>query len=196
MDLSLSIIFRCCAVLLLGGFLPHSAVAENQFQLTTRSQVLQEGGTLTSYVVLSRQNGFRFLPPHGWKLVVDESENKITLAPPDLSARISFTVSWQKEANTAPVAADVLRSKVLGRFPEATMIEEPCYANEQKGIAFDLSYSPANDVNLSTRLAFIPFRGGIVEFNLTSKTTDFAKHHLTFGQLLNSFQVELLATNK
>ncbi|MEO8426226.1 MAG: hypothetical protein ABI651_03855 [Verrucomicrobiota bacterium] len=191
-----SIISRCCVVLLFGGFLSHSTVAENQFQLTTRSQILQEGGTLTSYVVLSRQNGFRFLPPHGWKLVVDETENKIILAPPDLSARISFTVFWQKEARALPVESEVLRSKVLGRFPEATISEEPCYANDQKGIAFDLKYSPANDVNLSTRLAFIPFRGGIVEFNLTSKTTDFVKHHLTFGQLLNSFQVEPPASSK
>jgi len=196
MNLSLSILVRYYAVLLLGGFLPLSGVAENQFQLTTRSQVLQEGGTLTSYVVLSRHNGFRFLPPHGWKLVIDEGESKITLAPTDLCARISFTVFWQKEASTAPVAADVLRSNVLGRFPEATMSEEPCYANEQKGIAFDLSYSRANDVNLSTRLAFIPFRGGTIEFNLTSKTTDFTKYHLIFGQLLNSFQVELLPTSK
>src|ERR1700704_2941134 len=114
MNMSLPIISRCCAVLLLGGLLPHSAVAENLFQLTTHSQILQEGGTLTSYVVLSRQNGFRFVPPHGWKLVVDESENKITLAPPDLSARISFTVVWQKEERTVPVTAEVLRSKVVG----------------------------------------------------------------------------------
>jgi len=46
------------------------------------------------------------------------------------------------------------------------------------------------ETSASSRLAFVAFKGGTVEFELTANTSRFADYHLSFGRLLSSFRID------
>jgi hypothetical protein len=78
---------------------------------------------------------------------------------------------------------------IADRFPDSTILEEfTSYANNSQGPTFDISFrAPPNQ--MCTRIFFLRFSGGSVEFAVTSSAEHFKNHQLTFGHFLNSIRI-------
>lgn len=163
--------------------------AQNQFQLVQRPVVLDEGGQLTQYAILVRGYEFVFLPPENWKLSVDEAKNRIVFTSRDRTANLSFAVSWDLSKPSSQADTVDLRKMIADRFPDSTILEEfTSYANNSQGPTFDISFrAPANQ--MCTRIFFLRFSGGSVEFAVTSSVENFKNYQLTFGHFLNSIRI-------
>jgi hypothetical protein len=166
--------------------------AQNQFQFVQRPVVLDEGGQLTQYAILARGYEFVFLPPENWKLSVDEAKNRIVFTSRDRPASLSFAVNWDLSKAASQVGTSDLRKMITERFPDSTILEEfTSYANNSQGPTFDISFrAPANQ--MWTRIFFLRFSGGSVEFAVTSSVENFKSCQLTFGHFLNSIRISPL----
>ena len=164
-----------------------------RFELTTRLLEIPERGIVTNLVLCTASQAFSFLPPTGWEIGVDEGENKIKWQSPDFRRALSIRIIPSLTGRKPLLKIEGLRQAVLQRFPGAVVTDEfICYTSGESGAAFDLRYAVRETFNLSTRVAFVAFPGGEVEFNLTTPTEDFAQNVLTFGNFLNSFKIEPL----
>ena len=164
-----------------------------RFELTTRTVEIPERGIVTNLVLCTARQAFSFLPPVGWNLGLEEAENKVKWQSPDFSRVLTIKIVPGQTDGRPVLKLDRLRQTVLQRFPGAAVTEEfVCYTSGESGPAFDLRYVVQETFNLCTRVAFVAFPGGEAEFSLTTPTEDFAKSHLVFGNLLNSFKIEPL----
>ena len=167
------------------------AFAEGRLRLAKQPGVQEEGGTLTRYSVQTERREFHFLPPPDWQVTLDDAAQAVVFAPRDGSVRFSLKITWSAGAKPALPDLAALRSQLLERHPDTIITEEfTAHASQESGPAFDLTYTTAKTYSLASRVAFIPFPGGMVEFELTARPEKFAQNHLTFGRLLNSFQIE------
>jgi hypothetical protein len=82
------------------------------------------------------------------------------------------------------------RERVLVRYPGARITSEfKCYTAGHDGLAFDFLRTVDSSLKAAYRLAFVPFDGGVVEFEMKASKAKFQKHQRAFGLLLNSFQI-------
>ena len=169
----------------------HLAAAEGGLQLTKQPLVLEEGGEVTRFSVRAGGSEFYFLPPRGWKMTLDDAEQKVILAARDGAAQLSFKILCATDGKSPQLDVAELRTQIRGRFHEARITEEfIAHASTASGPAFDLTYATARNFTFATRVAFIPFASGTVEFQLTTRPENFSQNHIAFGGLLNSFQIE------
>jgi len=165
--------------------------AEAEFRLFTEVSEIPERGKVTNYVLLMHGRRFSFLPPPRWCVRPDAAGKRVHLLPQDLRAGISFEVVFQEDADIPPLNEQALRQRVLDRYPEAKITNEfRCYTSGAEGTAFDIERLVEHQTPVSSRIAFVRFAGGTVEFELTTDTARFADYHLAFGRLLSSFRIE------
>lgn len=175
-------------VLLLIG---QSLSAAESLRFFTQPLVIPERGTVTSCVILLGTNRFSFLPPPDWRVHCDDSTKSVALTSRDLGVGIHFKFVSDRFQTDQPLQPETLRTQVLQRFSGGKIANEfACFTSGREGLAFDVEYTGAKKVRMLTRLAFIPFPGGLVEFNLTATEKQFESNQLALGNLLTSFHIE------
>lgn len=156
-----------------------------------RPLALPEQGKVTSYVVQTDGNEFSFLPVPKWHVESNGAEKQVTLLARDLSTSISVRIVTKTAGAPSEIKSEPLRQLIQERFPKATIVGEfPCFSDSGQGLAFDLVQTVRKNFNTATRLAFIPFSDGVVEFKLTTPQKDFPNYKLALGNLLTSFRIE------
>ena len=167
------------------------------FRLLPNRVMIPERGEVAGYMILTASNKFSFLPPHGWKVSGSPADNKVILMTRDLVASVTLTVRAERADKPEPASSEQFRQRLEERYPEARIVRElTCYTGGNKGVGFDLEHTAKDRPSMSTRLVFVPYEGGLVEFNLTTPTRAFPSFHPAFGNLLTSFQVEPSARKK
>jgi hypothetical protein len=185
---------RFCSLCLAAA---QSLSAAESFKLLTSTVHIPERGDVTGYVVQMEHDRFSFLPPPTWRLGSNSKEQQITMMPHDLSASIRVKMVSLGTSNSSGLDARQLRQEILTRFPDATDVKEfTCYTGASSGLAFDFKRTLKNRAKLATRLAFVPFSSGRIEFSLTASSSQFTNYHLAFGNLLTSFRIEPLTHEK
>lgn len=165
--------------------------AAESLRFFTQPLVIPERGTVTSCVILLGSNRFSFLPPADWRVHCDDSTKLVTLTSRDLGVGLHFKFVSDRFQTGQPLQVEMLRTQVLQRFSNGKIANEfACFTSGREGLAFDVEYTGAKKIKMLTRLAFIPFPGGLVEFNLTGTEKQFESNHLAFGNLLTSFRIE------
>ena len=172
----------------LAGPGPRAVGAEEEFRLLTEALEIPERGVVTVYVLLAEGHRFSFLPPARWSVRPDAPKKAVHLLPEDLRAGISFKIQAGRRVTSGAVE---VREQLLERYPQARISDEfKCYAGGSEGVAFDIERLVGQETSASSRLAFVAFKGGTVEFELTANTSRFADYHLSFGRLLSSFRID------
>ena len=152
------------------SLLTQLVLAEGRLKLAKQPLVLEEGGTLTRYSLQSERCQFHFLPPLDWQSTLDDAAQKIVFTSRDGSVLFSFKIIWSAEAKPAQPGVAALRAQILERHPDTKITEEfTAHAGQESGPAFDLMYTTAKTFSLASRVAFIPFSGGLIEFELTTR---------------------------
>jgi hypothetical protein len=167
------------------------------FRLFTQPLSIPERGEITSYALLTGNNRFSFLPPAGWQISANAEKCEVTLLSHDQIVGISFKIVVDGIAAGEKQDLDKWRQKVLRRYPNAKIVNESsCYSRDVQGISFEFERIASNKAKLSTRLAFVPFADGTVEFLLTAPSKKFEDYTFAFANLLTSFHSERCASPK
>lgn len=167
------------------------ALAAESFVIYARPVALPEQGYVTGYIVETDGHQFSFLPVRKWHLQSNAATKEVTFVAPNLSASINLKI-LSKASDAAPeMQSAALRAWIQERYPKANIVGEfPCFANGGQGLAFDLEENRQKGLSTTTRLAFLPFDDGVVEFKLTAPTTKFLNYKLALGNLLTSFRTD------
>ena len=190
------LVVRICLVATL-MLLGRSTEAEG-FKMYTRSVLIPERGEVVGYVVMTSSNRFSFLPPPGWNVTDDARESMVTMVPEDFGAKLSFKITDQKKPTSLKeMQTDAFRETITNRYPDAKIVREfLCYTGSAQGITFDVERLSDKRPPVMTRLAFVPLKGGQIEFNLTTESRRFDRYHRVFGNLMTSFRVEAIPPAK
>ena len=182
--------------LLLIALTPGLAATEG-FKLVSLPLHIPERGEVTSYAIMTESHRFSFLPPPNWKVKSDSKGQEVTLTPPDLMASIQFKITRPGPDLGEESQSSLLRTQIQTRYPGAVIIREfNCYTGGSQGLAFDLERVVQKKSKIAMRLAFVPFAGGRVEFNLTASAQKFEDYHRAFGNLLTSFRIDPSVTRE
>jgi hypothetical protein len=165
------------------------------FRLFSQPLSIPERGEVTSYVLLAGSNRFSFLPPAQWQITAKAEKREVTLLSRDQIAGMSFKIIVDGIAAKGKPDLDKWRKEALKRYPNAKIVSESsCYSGDGEGICFEFHHIASHKAKMSTRLAFVPFREGTIEFLLTAPRESFVDYTFTFGNLLTSFHSERWAT--
>ena len=164
--------------------------------LDTESVNIPERGEVTVYVLRVEGKEFRFIPPRTWSVRYDPAKKTVTLLPPDLDAGLSMTIAPEPDASRGSLKPEPLRELILTRYPEANITSEfRCYAAGKTGLAFEFERMLEKETKAAFRIAFVPFDGGVIEFELKTTGSKLPAYHHIFGNLLNSFRIGPLRTD-
>jgi hypothetical protein len=167
--------------------------AGEMLHLTSKTLPLPEGGaSLHACELRTDELDFFFIPPASWSQKFKAQENEVSYLSPQNDSYIKFSINWTKKGELVPLKSEFLRDYIQTKYTGASIMEEfPCYTGSQPGIAFQLEQVTANSKKALTRLAFVPFPGGWLEFRLTTTADLFPKHELAFSALVSSFRYTL-----
>ena len=173
---------------------PTLAVADD-FRLFTETVRVPDLGQATNYVLITEGRRFVFVPPPKWSVKSDSENKTIQLLPEDLRAGINFKIKLEQNSEKPELKPEQLREEILERYPGAAITNEfKCYSSRAEGIVFDVRRLLEQKTMVSSRIAFVAFGGGRVEFELTANAERIADYHFVFGALLSSFRIEPAAT--
>jgi hypothetical protein len=165
-------------------------LAAQGYALHTESVTIPEQGAVTEYVLRIEDKEFRFIPRKKWSVRYDPAKRTATLLPPNLEAGLSFTITPAPGELLQNLNPERLRELILARYPGARITTESrCYAAGKAGLAFEFERMLEKETTAAFRIAFVPFDGGVIEFELKTTGSKLPAYHHTFGNLLNSFRV-------
>jgi hypothetical protein len=158
--------------------------------LLPKTLPLPEGGASLRACELHTDEGvFFFVPPASWSQQFKAQQNEISYLSPQNDTCIKFSITWTNKGELVPLKSEFLRDYIQTKYPGAKILEEfPCYTCGQAGIGFQLEQTPASTKKTLTRLAFVPFPGGWLEFRLTTATDLFPKRAPAFSTMVSSFR--------
>jgi hypothetical protein len=175
------------AKLTVAGFMLENLAArqEEEFRLLRERYQMAEGGEIMGAAVVVGTNKFCFIPPSNWLQESNMREKKVTFTRRDFTATMNLKI-W--ETNLPP---EIWQEMALQQFPGGKITTEfDCFTAGEEGHAFDIERTLAKRSKLTSRVAYVPFDGGTLEFQMTTTPDVFRKYHPVFGQLLNSFRIE------
>ncbi len=164
--------------------------AGEMLYLVSKAIPLPEGTAKLHACELHTDEGvFFFMPPASWSQQFKAQENVVTYLSPQNDSCIKFSITWTKKDELVPLKSEFLRDYIQTKYTGASILEEfPCYTGSQPGIAFQLEQATANSKTALTRLAFVPFPGGWLEFRITTTADLFPKRVPVFSTMVSSFR--------
>ncbi len=164
------------------------------FQVGTRNEEIPENGVVAYTVVKTTRNEFSFLPPHQWRVETDAKAGTLSWTSPDYRSMIQLLLPKAGSDETPKLKAEELRGTITSQPAPATITGEfPCYTSGLSGLAFDAVRRVDGKIEVSTRTAFVPVSGGIVQITLTAPKEQFTARQMDLSRYLNSFKVTKLA---
>lgn len=183
---------RSTALLLLTAAASHLH-SEATFHVSTRNEEIPENGVVAYTVVKTSRSEFSFLPPHQWRAETDTKAGTLSWTSPDYGSMIQLLLPKAATEETPKLNAEELRGTITSQPAHATITGEfPCYTSGLSGLAFDAVRRVDGKIDVSTRTAFVPVAGGIVQITLTAPKEKFAARQLDLSRYLNSFKVAKL----
>jgi hypothetical protein len=166
------------------------------FRLFTQPLLIPERGRLLAMLYWREQSLF-LLPPVDWQITGNAEKREVTLLSHDHIAGISFKIVVGGIAAGEKQDLDKWRQEVLRRYPSAKIVNESsCYSRDVQGICFEFLRIVSKKTKLSTRLAFVPFSDGTVEFLLTAPSEKSEDYNFIFANLMTSFHSEKCSAPK
>jgi hypothetical protein len=174
-----------------------SSHAAQDFRLFTEEIRDAEENKMARYVLLADDKRFTFIPPARWNVKADRTKRTITLLPQDLKAGVTMRFNQEPGGGTPELKTAELRERIQERYPGAKFTREfECASDGQTGLAFDLIRLVEKNTKAGMRIVFVPYDGGMVEFELTTAAAKLADYHVSFSRLLYSFRIAPAAGKK
>ena len=158
---------------------------KEDFRVSRERIEMPEQPDAIAVVVITGRRKFTFLPPAmDWAQQSDPKEKTIGFTARDLSGSLELRI--------LPTAVDLksCRGRIAQKFPEARVTSEfACHTAEESGQAFDFERPAAKGAKLLGRLAYVPFKGGTIEVQMTATPKQFRRAHFMFARVMSSLTV-------
>lgn len=159
------------------------------FKLGVRVEEIAEAGSVSYSVVNTKNNEYVFLPPSGWKSVVDVKARTISWTSPDYQSLIRLLVPESESEETPTIKSETLREEFFRDFPEAKILEEsPSYSAGLSGLAFDADRTVDGKFQAKVRAAFLPVAGGVLKIALSAPKEQFVSRQGDLSRFMNSLR--------
>ena len=164
------------------------------FELRTQEEPATEStNPFTRYILRTDWASFELLPPYLWTHQLLTAEQTLVLMAKDASASIKLKLVEAESGKVPALDTESLRRKTGDAFPGATVVGEYRYCWQGLyGPCFDLAHSRTGTGTgrLSSRVVFLPFRGGYAEFMLTAPSDQFDKQVRGLSRVVDSFRLK------
>ena len=118
-------------------------------------------------------NQFAFEVPPGYRMDASDS-GRVSLVSRDYSCLISFRIAGSVAPEATALDSAPYREFLASQFPGANILEQfSMSANNRSGPAFEFEWGGAG-VFQRSRIAYIPSRGGVLEFSVSASPDKFA----------------------
>lgn len=152
--------------------------------------------TFNRALISSQANRFSFIIPSGFSLDKIEGGKKVILTHPNIDGYLGIVIHEKpSESMSSPLAAvnaklfDQFRKKVEARFPGSKLTDEFTVSTAGfSGPAFEVDWIPKARFVNSTRMAFVIFPGGTIEFTQYASKKEMRRLDSSFNRLLLSFR--------
>lgn len=154
-------------------------------------------------MISSRTNRFSFIIPPGFKTGKTDAGRKIVLLHPGQPGHLEIVIHEGNQGIVGAQSADSsgpglevsekltahYRKIVTQRFPEGKIVDEfVASTGELAGPAFEIRWINDLQQSMVTRLAFVPFDGGVIEFTQQADASDIKNLATPFNSLLLTFR--------
>ena len=176
--------------LLLASLLARADVPE-LYGLTKRFEFIPERGIVDRCAWRTEDAVVSFIPPADWDIAVKIQEKKLTLRYVPFLSGITIRVATNTPGSFPVWAtAEALRNQTIGKFPEALIREEFVgYSQAGSGPVIDIEVFRGASRSCY-RVAWVPFNGGLIEFELASPERYLVMCHGAWSLVLGSFRIE------
>lgn len=168
-----------------------SSAREERFQICTEKYQTAEEGEVTRYFLITETTKFFFQPPYKWKSGADVEHQTVTFLAPDQSVAVKMQIGTSVSCENLTE----LRNQIQSRYPKgAITAQSVCYtAGGVAAPTFDIEWSNAKKVPITTRLIFVPSSKGTIEFSLSTGSDRFDPNCWAINRIAGSFRTELLS---
>jgi hypothetical protein len=170
----------------LGQRLPGGALT-----LFTETVPATEGGTTTNQVLLTETHAFRLRLPTDWGIETVSTNLLVKLYEPGLGAGIMIRL-WFERATNEVVAPDPWwRQRLEQRLATGQLVREfRCGSAIGPGVGYDFEQQVDRGTRAAFRLVFVPFPGGMAEFELRANAAQATNYYRLMRHLVGSFAAE------
>jgi hypothetical protein len=160
-----------------------------RIKLRLYQEEIPHAGQITRAILLAETNQFSFVVPLGFRSQAEQSQKRIILTSRDHACSIVMQVHESPTRSTPKLKPEEHRAQVLSRYPGAKIVDEFTASIEsQSGPAFEVEWQPQVGGLTATRLAFVPYAGGYLEFVINAPVERIRKFDPVLNQLLLSFR--------
>ena len=165
--------------------------AEETFQLLKTYTKKPDVPPAKSFTLLTDEHQITFIPPYDSIVELQREKKEVWIKYKDDRCLFKLVLSTNSPDWASPAYSDQLRQQVQDRYPDAEVGPAALCRNScAPGSYFDIQRSTAYKTKLITRLAFVPFKGGMLEVSLSAADAKFHVQQLAMARLLNSLLVE------
>jgi hypothetical protein len=163
--------------------------AEGDFTLSEQKEMAPEMGEITLYVLHSSAGTFQFVPPRGWRSIVDSAGRRLLLQSSDQKGTFELTIRGPIAGLRPGADREALRSQVLTEFRGAKIAAEfPFYTASHNGRAFDVQWLEAGQVEMTARVAYFSTDRGSIECCLRTMQSQVRNFQPVFGGVVTSLR--------
>ena len=144
---------------------------------------------VTRGILVAETNQFSFVLPHGFRCQVDGATKKLAITSSDYGCTISAVIHEAALEGKVDLKPDTVRSQVLARFPGGRITDEfNASIQSMSGPGFEVRWISSASVPTVSRVAFVPYQGGHIEFTFQTTEENFSTYEHALNHLLLSFR--------
>jgi hypothetical protein len=177
------------ALVILGSVAPLRA-QQPRFQLLKTYVRLPEMQPQASFTLLTDDQQITFIPPRDSVVQIREI-GVVQFSYKDDRCVMKLRLSTNNPALASPDSWEQLRGEVQARYPDAEVSAPAMFhAGCQPGCVFMIQQPTPLQTKLVTRLAFVPFQGGMLEMSVSAAAPKFEDQQPFFNCFVASVTVE------
>ena len=166
------------------------AAQQPRFQLLKTYVRLPEMQPRASFTLLTDDQQITFIPPMDSTVQMREF-GEVQFSFKDDRCMMRLRVSTNSPALASPGSWEQLRNDVQARYPDSEVSAPSMFhSSGQPGCVFTIQQPTALKTKLVTRLAFAPFRGGMLELSVSAAAPKFEAQQVYFNYFAGSVTVQ------
>lgn len=159
------------------------------FKVASKLEQVGQIETVTRVFVTTETNQFTFLLPRHFRFQTDDADQSLSLSTADGAGLIKLRIREREDRETPKLTPETVRESLLGDHPDAQVVSEyAASAGSLMGMGMELQWRAAGAAMVSSRIALIPFPGGIIEFSQTARTQQLGLLNQAANQVFLSFR--------
>jgi hypothetical protein len=159
-----------------------------EITIESRTVAIPENGSVSSVIVRTAQSEVSLIPPSNWRLTIDTNTTTLTWQTRDFRTMLRLHLV-PGPTGVASVNKEALRRRVRVDFPDAEIMDESeCFTANLSGTGFELEQRKTQFPSV-TRLAFVPYDGGMLELQVTFPVDDREQIRPSLTSVMNSLRI-------